>query len=727
MLCKLAVRNIHRSIRDYTIYFVTILFGVAVFYAFNSIGSQQVMFDLESNASKDMLGMTQMFINMFSWIVAAALGFLMIYANQLLIRRRKHEFGIYLTLGMKPFSVSCIVLIETILVGLASLAIGLVIGILLSQLLSFVTASLFGVMITHYEFVFSLDAFISTLVNFAIIYAVVLIFNVVAINRYKLITLLSANEKNERIVMRNPVASLIAFIVSIGILAVAYQQLSENGLRDFDGQFYLATALMLIGTLILFWSLSGFVISIITHIRGLYLRGLVPFTTRQISSKANTSFVSLWAICVMLFFSITVFSTGMGLLNVFTSDLEEANPYDDTLHAAYYTDSYEMKTINDSVANVEEFEEKYPNVFADGEKYDWNMIEKFEAAVPEWNKFVKEATQTDQWLLPGTSYSALFEKAGLLDEAKEISENFAKYNLFAISKSDYIEVMQSQGKQPRAFNDNQILLSNNLDTTQSFATGIVKHNSSIEILGEAYELLPEIEDLQYQNNALTSNTLTFIVPDSVIDTLRNAGALPTSSDVNVNFWESNYTYDQDFARALAQAFPAADGATYTKNGTDVTDVTFQATPWPLTSSISKLDMIDQARGMRMLITYLAIYIGFIFLVCTAAILAIQQLTLTTDSLARYRLLSNLGCDRKMLFRSLLVQILIYFLAPLVVAICHAQYALSVLSGTLFNIMHTDMTMPLLMALLLTCGIYVVYFVITYFTSRGVASQAIRQN
>ncbi len=234
MYLKLALRNIRRSVRDYAVYFITLLFGVAVFYAFNSIGSQQILFDMETSASRSVFDSTTYILGMFSVVVACVLGFLILYANQFLIRRRKREFGTYLVLGMTPGHVSRIVLYETVLVGLLSLAVGLICGVLLSQGLSFFTAALFGTTMTNYQFVFSPDAFLVTLACFAAIYVVVAAFNTITVSRCKLIDLIRAGEKNERAGVRNPWVCLVGFVAAVAILAYAYEQLIENGLVMLD-------------------------------------------------------------------------------------------------------------------------------------------------------------------------------------------------------------------------------------------------------------------------------------------------------------------------------------------------------------------------------------------------------------------------------------------------------------------------------------------------------------
>lgn len=215
MLLKLAVRNMRRSLRDYAIYFVTLLIAVTVFYAFNSVGDQQVMHDIAASDNTNVVEFTGYMMNTFSVVVAFVLGFLVIYANQLLISRRKREFGIYLVLGMKPGQVSRILLYETIFIGLGSLVLGLALGVLISQLLSFATAALFGIAMPQYQFSFSPIACIATLACFAAIYIVVAIFNVITVHRCKLIDLIGAKTKRQKIIIRNPWVCLVLFIVSL--------------------------------------------------------------------------------------------------------------------------------------------------------------------------------------------------------------------------------------------------------------------------------------------------------------------------------------------------------------------------------------------------------------------------------------------------------------------------------------------------------------------------------
>lgn len=727
MYHKLALRNIRRSVKDYAIYFITLLLGVAVFYAFNSIGSQQILFDLKSSSSERQFETTQQILSMFSGVIAFVLAFLVLYANRFLIRRRKQEFGTYLLLGMTPARVSSVVLYETVLVGLVSLVVGLILGILVSQALSFFTASLLGETMKNYRFVFSFDGFVATLVCFALIYLVVALFNVASVARCKLIDLLYADKKNERTGVRNPWVCLVVFIISIAILAYAYQQLIENGLVMLDDPTFIrATVGMLVGTLLFFWSLAGFVIAVITRLRNVYLRGLRMFTVRQISSKVNTAFLSLWAVCVLLFFSITVFSSGMGMVEVFVGGVERANPYSATLRAEiWYGPDGTSKSSAGLDQRASEMREYVPERFAMAEEHDWDMAAPLIDAAPEqWDELIAGYAQVNAFCDPTQKYGDLFadlEALGAVgqDEIDQL-ENAASTDLSLIPLSDYNSAAELQGKSAIDLAPGQCALVNNLEMTDGVAKAILASGLSIDVAGRELAISDKLYDMQLEDNAMNASILLFVVPDDVIDMLWDQGHIPWMSYLNVMYADNGNTPEQNdeaLGAIIAAAQPLELGG-FDRGYAGATGE-FASLLWPVTTAITANEMLVQSSGLRFMITYLALYIGFIFLISTAAILAIQQLSQASDSAPRYRTLSNLGCDRRMMFRSLLAQVMIYFLIPLGVAVCHSACAISVLSKSLFTAMGVSPAGPIAMAACLTLVIYGAYMMITYFASRGI--------
>lgn len=734
MLLKLALRNIRRSLRDYAIYFVTLLFAVAVFYAFNSIEGQQVLFDTEAKASADRFRMTQQVLSLFSWVIAAVLGFLIVYANRFIIKRRKHEFGTYLLLGMSPGAVSRIVLYETVIVGVASLAAGLAVGIMLSQALSFFTAALFAITMSHYQFVFSEAALFMTLWCFVAIYVVVALFNLVSVRRYKLIDLLSAKTKNEKSPVRNPWVCLVAFIVSVGIIAVAYLSLVESGLQSLeDPLFVRATVLMLVGTLVFFWALAGFTIALLQRLRGVYLRGLAMFTVRQIASKVNTAFLSLWAICVLLFFAITTFASGMGMVSVFAGDMAAAAPYSATVgsslvSSARYSVPLEDKQNPDAIRQVpldaggREFAEGYPELYALGESYGWDMAACLRDLMPEWDALVKASAQIDTYEVPGLLMSDVCDIVGYDWESNSTLANSLRAMPSEFSNESGVNAtLAMMGRPAVEVEPGQILVVNNLDLAQPICEAFAASDAAVPLLGNELHFVEGVLDMQAYNSSIRSTGTLFVLDDADIAKLREAGAFPIASSLNVMYVGSDPSVDEAFCTALERATGHDVENTFDEYGNllpiEVPDL------WPMTSYVTQAEMFSQSNSLRMTITYLALYIGLVFLITTAAILAIQQLSETADSQSRYRMLSKLGCDERMLNRSLLAQVLVYFLAPLALACCHAACAISVISENLFKAVGTSLAEPIFMAAAFTVAIYGSYLLITYFASRTIMSQA----
>lgn len=723
MELKLAWRNMRRSVRDYAIYFVTLVVGVAVFYAFNAISSQSVLYDL-AEAQAEAFEMVGMFVVYFSVAVACVLGFLVIYANGFLIKRRRHEFGMYLLLGMRPAAVSRIVLYETVGVGLVSFVVGILLGFALSQGLSFATAAMFTISMVQYHFVFSLEAFWITALCFAGIFAIVALFNLVSVNRMSLAALFKASAKNQRNVVRNPWVCLAVFLLSLVILALAYKDCLDSGIVMLDGTFWRATVLMLVGTLLLFWSLAGFVIAVITKFRGVYLRGLRPFTVRQIASKVNTAFLSLWVVSVMLFFAFTTFSCGLGLIEGFTRVIDETNPYDATITSYVDWDDYTLIPRDEAQAHKESLQQSYPELVT-AEEMDWDAAAYYAANVPGWNDLVKEAHTLCVWNHPDWTYQDFvgFLNPGSMMTA-DVWESVSSQPVGLMSLSDVNAILEMTGQEPVELEPNKYLMANNMDISQSL-TDLIESESPVMTIGDAdYVLQPGIIRIQLDDNLMPSTAAYVVVPDEAIDALKASGVVPVNTYTNIMYNAPGADSDETLNQLLASAFPVTEEtAGESEEGFAWNKGSYQKSLWPTSRLMTRTEMLDQAGSMRMLVTYLAIYMGFVLLITTAAVLSIQQLSNVSDSENRYKALSRLGCDKSMIGMSLFAQVLVYFLAPMVVAICHSACAIQALQGTLFAAFGVDMLPSIVGALGFIIGIYGVYFLITYFTSRSLVTSA----
>lgn len=306
-LFSISRKNNRKSYKDYAIYFLTLILGVAIFYVFNSIESQQAMFCLNERTEE----VCKLLVTMMSGVsvgVSVILGFLIVYSNGFLIRKRKKEFGIYMTLGMSKQNISRILLGETLTIGAVSLIVGLAIGIFASQFMSILLGKMFDADLKKYQFIFSREATLKTVLYFGIMFLLAISFNVIAIGRFKIVDLLSASRKNQSVKMKHPLACVAAFFMTVVILSYCYYSVTKNVNELTEGKTLVVIGLGSLATYLLFWSLSGFFLTVLKKQKMLYYRGLNAFVLRQINNKINTMVLTMSIICLMLFVSICAIS-----------------------------------------------------------------------------------------------------------------------------------------------------------------------------------------------------------------------------------------------------------------------------------------------------------------------------------------------------------------------------------------------------------------------------------
>ena len=738
MLAKLALRNVHRSARDYAIYFVTVALGVAMFYAFNTISDQAVLFDALSDDSLRMLDMLNTMMGLLSGVIVCVLGFLVVYANRFLIRRRRREFGTYLMLGMSAGRVSRILLLETVIVGCASLVVGLALGIAFSQGLSFATAALMGTTMTKYRFIVSGSAIAFTIACFAAIFVLSALIDIIYIRRCKLAALLSAHQANEGHAKVNAPVRVAAFAVSLAVLACAYWRLSVNGLVVIDGDFWIATALMIVGTFLFFWSVAGFVTALLQRMSQVYFRRLSCFTVRQISSKINTAFASMSVVSIMLFFALTISSVGMGLVEVFVGNIEEISAYDMTVQAApSLLDSEDLDSNGENTQLFERYDGDMAACIkgeAEGEGANTESAagaDSVDGARVTWDNFVEKTTQVDYYLVGGDDYETAMKYGDVLSQVPEaygalddgLRDSAERMEVQVMGVSQFNALCALTGKRGVMLEDNECAVNNLLPSTDEVAQALCDEKVSLTVGDAKLHFAGRVQHVPVRNGAMVDVVLEVIVPDYVVDSMKAAGQKPWMSVLAMEYRVDRAEGDVLFSKYMHQAFPPQknvqismyDGETVPE------DQIFHHGAWPCFQNWSGREMADQASGMRMVITYLAVYIGFVLLVATAAILAIQQLSETADSLGRYRRLRDLGADERWVHKSLRTQTVVYFVAPLLLALCHTACAVKVITDTLFSEVGVNVLGSVAIAGGAVLAIYAVYLVITYALSRSIVS------
>ena len=681
MLFKLSIKNIARSMKDNTIYFFTLILGVAIFYIFNAIESQTVMMNV-SSSTYEIIDLMNSMLSGVSVFVAFILGFLIIYANRFLMKRRNKEFGIYLTLGMSKRKISLILFFETLIVGCISLVVGLVLGTALSQVMSLLVANMFEANMTEFEFVFSSSACIKTLIYFSVMYILVMIFNTYNVSRCKLIDLLNANKKSEKVKLKNPWLCVIVFIVSVSALGYAYWCVT-GGVTDMQtaDKILIPIALGAVSTFFIFWSLSGLLLKLFMSMKNVYYKGLNSFTLRQFSSKINTTVFSMTIICLMLFFTICVLSGAISIRNSMTSNLKTLAPVDIQLDKTMdiSADSgYSPEIIDDSKISVSETLDR---LGFDTDKYFKDVI--------EFDLYASNDILIKNTL--GSVYDELVKEFPYLyyDDA----ETFIK-------ESDYNKLAKLYGLDPVYVDDDEYIIISDVDFWTDIRNRSLEKGTPITI--NEVSLTPKYNECVNGFVYMSSNHINtgiFVVPDNVLNNM------PRESEILVANYKANTDEEK---QEIENMILATENSPYAQN----TDI----------EASSKISLYESSIGLGAMITFIGLYLGIIFLIASAAILALKELSESTDNKERFKMLRKIGTDERMLNKALFRQIGIFFLFPLVLAIIHSIFGIKFC----VYILQTFGKEELIKSIIMTAGIIVFiyggYFLITYLCSKNIIKE-----
>ena len=210
-----------RQIRDYLIYFLTLTLSVSLFYAFNSISDQPAFSNMGMTGTL-LYRQLGIMLSTLSTMIAVVLAFLILYANQFLLKRRKKELGVYMMLGMKKGRISRLFAGETLCVGIIALGTGLLLGFFFSQGFSLIALRLFAINLEKFRIVFSAGALRQTVLCFTIIFFIVMLFNIRSVTNVKLIDLLTDGRKNESMQTENRILPVCLFLLSLLCLSLIH-------------------------------------------------------------------------------------------------------------------------------------------------------------------------------------------------------------------------------------------------------------------------------------------------------------------------------------------------------------------------------------------------------------------------------------------------------------------------------------------------------------------------
>ena len=627
------------------------ILGVAVFYIFNAIETQTAMMEVSQTKAAIIDSMNGIMSGV-SIFVSLVLGYLIVYASRFMLKKRKREFGIYLTLGMGRIRLAAMLWLETIWMGLISLAVGLLVGMGISQLMSLIVSNLFQADVSRYEFVISGQAVGKSILYFLLIYLVVMIFNTLSVSRARLAEFITAGRKKEKNFLKKPLLSGLVFLLAVVMLGTAYYNVTANQQAMTTETDVLTQVLLgILGTFLVFWSLSGFLMTAAGKFRKLYYRRLNSFVVGELSNKLNSTVMACSVICLLLFMTICLLFSAIARKE--------------------YKDQEAAKLAPVSISMSKEMTDS-KSIFDIMEVRGISM-EDFQDLVSVYTYHLDEVTN---YTLIGESYGEEYDnqKAEVM-KVGDYNRAARVYHMpeYELEEEEYLIVADQEGA---------VYIRNR---------GLAD-DREITIKGKSYHAKENTcQDGYLQMSYQPQNSGILLVPDSVKLGEEEQYKNYVMGDYRDKSKEFAQEMDQNFAQILNP-----EQSTYGK-----IQVTTQSA------------IYDDSIGTSAMYIFLGLYLGICFLISGSAVLALKILSDSADSREKYQILQQLGCEEKEIRRALRRQNGLLFLLPILLAAVHAIFGIQVCRTMLSIYGSKGSGAALAVTLALTGAIYGGYFLLSH--------------
>ncbi len=667
MLFKLSLSNLRKSIQDYAVYFFTLVIGVAVFYVFNSIETQTAFLEI-STITKEIITLLLSMLSGVSVFVSVVLGLLIVYASRFMMKRRNREFALYLMLGMGKGKISAIIFIETFIIGLISLAAGLVVGIIASQFMSTFAANLFEANMSQYHFTVSGKAILKTIAYFGIMYIAEMLFNGIIVSKCRLIDLMQSGKKSEKLKLKNPVLCVLIFLASSLALAYAYYRVCFNTAQLYEKDMIIMICIGSVSTFFIFWSVSGMLLRIIMSVKKVYYRGLNSFTFRQLSSKVNTMVMSMTIICLMLFVTICTLSSAFSMRNSLNRNINEYCPADFQMKYSSQSEDYINRLNN---------ENQFESYFS-----DYVTFSQYEDKNATIGAFLGDT----------------------LDDVLKEYPSLAVDSVFPVYRiSDYNTLMKLYGYNTISLSENKYVMVSNFSGSSAFYNNILKENIPLNINGHKLEpMYQKCQNGFVDISVQPMNDGIIIVPDDAV-----IGAAESSE-----YFTGNYDAKTKTEKVKIEQKLISNIKNVTDNIENESEFSYK----------TKLERAESATGLGGVVIFLGLYIGLIFLISSGVILALRSLSDAVDSTSRYTTLRKIGAPEKDISKSLFRQTALFFAIPLILAYIHSIFGIKFAMNYVLQIFGTDtdgMAKSVAGSGIIILLIYGGYFLITYLCSKSI--------
>ncbi|MGE7883700.1 FtsX-like permease family protein [Bacillus sp. NPDC094077] len=382
MLFKLSMSGLKSKLKDYIVLLVGLIMSISIFYMFQTLALNKAF--IEANSVIQSIGFV---FQAGSVLLAIITFFYILYANSFLLSLRQKEFGMYMMLGAKKHKVTLLMFIETIVLGAASLVVGVAVGIGLAQLIGKLLMQQLDFTAPGYH-AFYVPSTIVTCIFFFVLFVLSAIVNSIKLSRITVLQLVHADSKTDRVSVKGSKTVFFA-VIGIILLAIGYaSMIYMEKLREIG--IIIALITVTSGTYMLFGTFLPLFIKKLKGNKNRTEKGLNAFTFAQLNFRINSLTKVLATVAMLVALGAGAISGGMAFKNNIMLALDDPSSYDVTIH----NPTAEEKKILDGITFKEKGEYRYKT----DDKYVYYVKEDLEKNPPLINDVnsIKEGKDKDK-------------------------------------------------------------------------------------------------------------------------------------------------------------------------------------------------------------------------------------------------------------------------------------------------------------------------------------------
>ena len=616
MLGKLSVRNAKRQAKDYIIYFITVIISVALMFSFNSIAVSGDISELSTymkDFGKAILGISVIIIFVMAWLIN--------YTMKFMLEKRSKEFGIYQILGIEKKDISNMFTLENILIGSLAFVLGVGAGLFLNQILTSIIMNLFN-QPYQIQIIFDIKAVGLTALYFFGIFVLVLLNCRRKIKKTKVYNLLYADKKNENNVIKKSKGNIIVFITSLVLLLLAYfiNDREFSNMSNMTGRnIFIALVMLIVGIYLFYISISSFIVKRYLQNKSRKYKKSNMFLYRNLTSKINTMSITMGTIALMFTFILVGGNVALLMNNMLNNEIEMGYPFEIT-----------MSSLDKDFSIYKDYINKNAKV---KEMYEYDLYDVH-------NTNIRRA-------LDGSAFESRYY-----------------YDTDSVMLlKDYNKLRQMLGYEQVSLGENEAII-HSMKTAEEKFEKYIEQNNLIEICNKNLTI-KQVNGESISQISFNGYTYCIVVPDYMEQLLINE-QIKTRKDGDLIYNHklavtTEELTTQEFALGLEELIPREEFTITSEYGGERYE---QSIERGLAYFHTKGERLSEAKSFYAIISFLAFYVALIFVMATATLLAIQQLSDSEKYKYRYELLKKLGMDELEINRTIFKQLLFYFAIPM---------------------------------------------------------------